>query len=49
MRRQQLGEERAKARWIAVAKVTRPALPWREMYVVDAVGVALHHAIRENA
>jgi hypothetical protein len=42
-------EPATEARARAVAKVTRPAAPWREVYQVGGVGVAVHNAARENA
>jgi hypothetical protein len=45
-----MGEIQAEARARAVAKVTRPSMPWREVYTLDeALGVAVHRAVTENA
>lgn len=50
IRYRELTPQQIAARATAVAKVARPTLPWREhYYVVNAVGVAIHYAITENA
>jgi hypothetical protein len=49
MKHQPRTEATAAARARTITKVTRPAEPWREMYHVEGVGVAVHRAVTENA